>query len=54
MMILLLTLSIFLLVFTAMMLGVLFGRQPIKGSCGGIGAKCASCERPCSKSNKGK
>jgi hypothetical protein len=34
----LLTITIALLVFGAMAIGVVFGRAPIKGSCGGIGA----------------
>ncbi len=42
----LITLLIFGLVIAAMAVGVLAGRQPIKGSCGGIGATgiSQSCE----------
>lgn len=55
--------GLMLLVVAAMALGVLFGRQPIKGSCGGMGAlgidaECeicggnpARCEAPQSESN---
>jgi len=32
--------------FVAMMVGVLMGREPIKGSCGGVGA---STECPCGR-----
>nr|WP_111641922.1 (Na+)-NQR maturation NqrM [Marinimicrobium alkaliphilum] len=32
------TLFVMLLIVTAMSVGVLFGRTPIKGSCGGVGA----------------
>jgi hypothetical protein len=46
------TIAIFLLMVTAMMVGILFGRMPIQGSCGGIGNKCSSCSKPCSKKNK--
>ncbi|RMF14719.1 MAG: (Na+)-NQR maturation NqrM [Candidatus Dadabacteria bacterium] len=34
----LLTLVVFLVVIAAMAVGVLFRRDPIKGSCGGLGA----------------
>jgi hypothetical protein len=37
----LLTLLIALLVFGAMSIGLMFGRAPIKGSCGGLGAGVA-------------
>lgn len=33
-----LALLVFLLIVAAMAVGVMFGRQPIKGSCGGLGA----------------
>lgn len=45
----LLTVLIALLVFGAMSIGILFGRQPIRGSCGGMSAmaggdaSCAVC-----------
>ena len=42
-----LTLGVFLLIVTAMSLGVLLGRKPISGSCGGLqamdGAACDLC-----------
>ena len=42
-----LTLGVFLLIVTAMSLGVLMGRKPISGSCGGLqamdGAACDLC-----------
>ena len=34
----LLALLVFVLIMTAMSVGVIFGRAPIKGSCGGLGA----------------
>lgn len=34
---LLITLAVMLLFFLFMSVGVLFGRQPLKGSCGGVG-----------------
>ncbi len=34
----LLTLLLFLLIMLAMAVGVIFGRPPLKGSCGGLGA----------------
>jgi hypothetical protein len=43
----LLTLGLILLAFAGLSLGVMFGRAPIKGSCGGLacipGADCAAC-----------
>lgn len=49
----LVTLAVFLVVIAAMSLGVLFGRKPIAGSCGGLGAMGKECEfgckKPCSK-----
>jgi hypothetical protein len=45
----LLTVLVALLVFGAMSIGIIFGRQPIKGSCGGMSAmaggdaSCAVC-----------
>lgn len=49
---LLLTVAVFFIMFSAMMVGVLFGRRPIQGSCGGIGSKCSSCNKPCNKKNR--
>lgn len=34
----LLALLVFVLIITVMSVGVIFGREPIKGSCGGLGA----------------
>ncbi|MDA8985797.1 (Na+)-NQR maturation NqrM [Luminiphilus sp.] len=34
----LLALLVFVLIITIMSVGVIFGREPIKGSCGGLGA----------------
>jgi len=33
----------------AMSVGVLFGREPIRGSCGGVVGSCDSCTRVCRK-----
>ena len=49
----LITLLVVGLVILAMAIGVLFGRKPIAGSCGGLGAMGQDCEfgckKPCSK-----
>lgn len=49
----LLALIVFALVIAAMAVGVIFGRKPIAGSCGGLGAvglECeGGCEKPCPK-----
>ena len=37
---LILSAAVMLVLFIAMMVGVLMGREPIKGSCGGIGGEC--------------
>ena len=39
----------------AMAIGVLAGRKPIAGSCGGLsqlGLGCDSCEKPCAKKRR--
>lgn len=43
---LILSAAVMLALFVAMMVGVLMGREPIKGSCGGIGGQ-GSC--PCGR-----
>lgn len=43
------TLVVFILAFAGMSAGVILGRSAIKGSCGGVGARCGSCRRPCDK-----
>jgi hypothetical protein len=38
-----------------MAVGVLLGRRPIAGSCGGLGQlglACGSCDKPCAKKQK--
>ncbi len=41
-----LSLVVILALFAAMMVGVLMGREPIKGSCGGVGSQA---ECPCGR-----
>ncbi|NLF53873.1 MAG: (Na+)-NQR maturation NqrM [Thauera phenolivorans] len=45
----LLTLVIVGVVIAAMAIGVIFGRKPIAGSCGGLGAVGLSCDGGCAK-----
>ncbi len=50
-----LTAALMLVIVTAMAIGVIMGRKPISGSCGGLGSKAGCpCGRkpgdPCSKS----
>ncbi len=49
----LITLVLVLLAFAGLSLGAMFGRPPIKGSCGGLscisGADCAACPRHADK-----
>lgn len=54
MMLFLITFLVLLLAVAGMAIGVLCGRQPIQGSCGGLSAidphlACSACERPCAK-----
>ena len=42
----------FILMFGGMALGVVFANKPISGSCGGLGNKCAACNKPCAKKAK--
>ena len=49
----LITFAVMVLAIAGMAIGVLFGRTPIAGSCGGLNAvngssECQSCSRPCS------
>ncbi|MDT8406642.1 MAG: (Na+)-NQR maturation NqrM [Methylococcales bacterium] len=48
MMIVLITFAAFVAVMAMMAVGVIFGRQAIKGSCGGTGANCV-CVKKCDK-----
>jgi len=49
----LMSLLIFLLAMLGMGVGMIAGRSPIKGSCGGahgikgLGNQCAACDKPC-------
>lgn len=50
----LVTFVVLLLAVAGMAIGVICGRQPIQGSCGGLSAidaslACNACERPCAK-----
>lgn len=36
-------LVVFMLVFAGMAIGVMLGRKPISGSCGGVGNSCELC-----------
>ncbi|WP_084646174.1 (Na+)-NQR maturation NqrM [Marinimicrobium agarilyticum] len=59
----LVSLLVMLLVVVGMSVGVLFGRQPLKGSCGGVGAAlgekdyvcdlCGNDEQKCKEINEG-
>ncbi|MEM9300492.1 MAG: DUF539 domain-containing protein [Pseudomonadota bacterium] len=39
--------AVVLLSFLGLAIGVLLGREPIKGSCGGLGSSCGACKREC-------
>jgi len=45
--VLLLSFAVMLIAVLGLCLGVLLGRPPIQGSCGGIGGRCGSCSRSC-------
>ena len=47
MMVLLLSFTVMLVAVLGLSLGVLLGRRPIQGSCGGIGGRCGTCSRSC-------
>jgi len=49
-MLFLLSFLFFLLAATGLALGVLAGRTPLRGSCGG--SACAGCKRSCEKSGR--
>ncbi len=44
-----LSLFVFGLALLAMSVGVLVGREPIRGSCGGVMGRCAVCSGTCAK-----
>ncbi len=37
----------------AMSIGVMLGRPPISGSCGGVGGRCAACSGTCPSKRTG-
>lgn len=43
--------AVFAIVIFIMAIGVMFGRQAIKGSCGGLNSDCA-CQEKCEKRHK--
>jgi len=47
MIVLLLSFAVMLIAVLGLSLGVLLGRRPIQGSCGGIGGRCGACSRDC-------
>ena len=47
--VLLLSFLIILVAVLGMSLGVILGRRPIQGSCGGMGTQCGTCSRGCRK-----
>ncbi|MEN8761627.1 MAG: hypothetical protein ABF290_04275 [Thiogranum sp.] len=49
MIVLLLSFAVMLIAVLGLSLGVLLGRRPIQGSCGGIGGRCGACARRCRK-----
>jgi len=49
---LLLSFLVMLLAVLGMCLGVLLGRRPIQGSCGGVGGRCGTCSNACHKHDR--
>ncbi len=47
------TVLVFGLALLAMSVGVLFGREPIRGSCGGVAGRCELCSGSCEKRGAG-
>ena len=45
--VLILSFAAMLIAVLGLSLGVLLGRRPIQGSCGGIGGQCGACSRGC-------
>lgn len=51
----LLSAAVFALALLGMAVGVLFGRAPLSGSCGGLarsGLECGVCDRPCARKRR--
>jgi len=46
---LLLGFLVMLMAVLGLSLGVLLGRRPIQGSCGGVGSRCGACSSTCSR-----
>ncbi len=49
----LISILVFAMALLAMSVGVLFGREPIRGSCGGVMGRCALCSGSGSCKKKG-
>ena len=47
--VLILSFAVMLIAVLGLALGVMLGRRPIQGSCGGIGGQCGACSRACRK-----
>ena len=47
------TALVFGLALLAMSVGVLFGREPIRGSCGGVAGRCELCSGSCERRREG-